>query len=69
MITVAGCPNPAEDLVLRNDTADVGDDQGAEGDDVVADPPPEQHAEDCGHQGEEESLIGGHGGVSGNRAG
>ena len=55
-----GMTEPREDLALRDDTTDVGDDQGAERDHVVPHPPPEEQSEERNEQGEEEYLISGH---------
>ena len=46
MITVAGCPKPANTAASEMGAADVGNDQGAERDDVVSHPPPQEQAED-----------------------
>ena len=50
-----------EDLVLRNEAQNGGDDQGPERDHVVAKLSPDQEDEDRGDEGEQRHLVEGHG--------
>jgi hypothetical protein len=51
---------PSEDFILRDDTTEVRDDEGAESDHVVPHAPPQEQSKDCREEEEQEYLIGGH---------
>ena len=50
-------PEALEGVLGRHDAADHGDDQRGEGDQIVANAPPDEEREDDGKQAEKENLF------------